>query len=63
MHEPMLTIDETARLLRVSPRTVYRLVRAGRLPARHVSPRLLRVPRAAVAALVELDDSPAEVRP
>jgi excisionase family DNA binding protein len=39
----LLTVREVAELLRVSTMTVYRLIRAGELPAKRVGGRLLRV--------------------
>jgi excisionase family DNA binding protein len=48
----LLTVQETARLLRLTPMTVRRYIAAGRLPAVRVG-RRVRVERDAVQALVE----------
>jgi excisionase family DNA binding protein len=45
------TIDETAELLNVSPRTVRRLIRSGALPA-HRFERLVRISDGDIAALL-----------
>jgi excisionase family DNA binding protein len=45
--EPLLTITEVARAMRVSKMTVYRLVHDGSLPAVRIV-RSLRVPAAAL---------------
>lgn len=45
-----LTVAEAAELLRCSPQTIRRLVRAGRLPALRLG-RDLRISREALAAL------------
>jgi excisionase family DNA binding protein len=44
--EPLLSIDDVARLLRVSESSVYRLVRSGELPRVKVGGRTLFEPRA-----------------
>jgi excisionase family DNA binding protein len=38
-----LTVREAARLLRVSPMTVYRMCREDELESRHVGPRTIRI--------------------
>ena len=48
----LLTVYETARLLKVSPITIRRYIASGRLPAVRVG-RLVRLDREAVEALVE----------
>ena len=48
----LLTVDETAALLRVSPITIRRFIASGRLPARRVG-RHIRVEREAAEALAE----------
>jgi excisionase family DNA binding protein len=48
---PLATVEETARLLRVSEMTVRRAIRSGRLPA-VIFGRSYRVPRAFVAGLL-----------
>jgi excisionase family DNA binding protein len=45
--EPLLTITEVARAMRVSKMTVYRLVHDGSLPALRIA-RSLRVPAGAL---------------
>ena len=45
------TIDETADLLAVSPRTVRRLIDSGALPAHHLR-RLIRISDDDIAALL-----------
>ncbi|WP_268927970.1 helix-turn-helix domain-containing protein [Nakamurella leprariae] len=47
-----LTVSEVARLMRVSPMTVYRMVHAGELPALRVK-RSYRVPERAVHAYLQ----------
>lgn len=45
------TIEETAELWNVSPRTVYRLIKSGALPA-HRFGRLVRISDADIAAFL-----------
>ncbi len=47
----VLRVEEAARLLRVSPQTVYAACRAGTLPTVRVG-RVLRLPRAAIERLL-----------
>ena len=47
----LLTVDETARLLKVAPVTVRRYIAEGRLPAVRVG-RAVRVRRDAVGAVL-----------
>ena len=47
----LLTLNETARLLRVTPETIRRYVRQGRIPAYHVG-RGLRFDEGAVLKAV-----------
>lgn len=47
----VLTVEETARVLRVSRGACYELVRTGRVPAVRLG-RTLRIPRAALLALL-----------
>lgn len=42
---PILTVSEAAKVLRVSDKTVYTLIRAGKIFAVKVSSRLYRVSR------------------
>jgi excisionase family DNA binding protein len=51
MHE-FLTLEETASLFRVHPRTVYRWVRERKLPAFRIG-AAWRIPRKAIDDLVE----------
>lgn len=46
------TLDEVADLLRVSRRTVERLISSGELQSRRFGPRLRRVSRSAIDAYV-----------
>jgi excisionase family DNA binding protein len=48
----MLNTSEAARLLGVAPKTVLRLIQAGRLPAIYIHRRYL-IPRRAVEEFVE----------
>lgn len=41
----VLTVPEAARFLRVSPRTVYNMAKAGKLPGAHRLGRSVRVHR------------------
>ncbi len=56
----LLTVKETAALLKVSPLTVRRYIAGGRLPAVRMG-RRLRIERRAVARLLAPVDSPATV--
>jgi excisionase family DNA binding protein len=61
----LLTVAETASVMRVSKQTVYRLVHSGRLPAvRTASGRSFRIPEAAVLEYVResFKQSPADPR-
>lgn len=49
----LLTLTEVARLLRVSKRTVYALVRSGRLPSIRVGVRGVRVLETDLARYLE----------
>jgi excisionase family DNA binding protein len=46
------TIDETAELLNVSPRTVRRLIESGALPVHRLPGRLVRIADADLAAFL-----------
>jgi len=50
-----LTVAEVAEMMRVSSMTVYRLVRAGELPAVRFG-RSYRIPESAVAAAIALPE-------
>ena len=41
---PLLTLDEVASFLRLNPRTIRRLVAAGRLPCARIAGRIRFVP-------------------
>ena len=43
--DPLLTVPEVARLLRLHPKTVYAMAAAGRLPAVHIGNRVRFDPR------------------
>ena len=49
----LLSVDEAARVLSCSRSTVRRLLRGGDLPAVRVSPRVVRVRRSDLEALIE----------
>lgn len=49
-HKALFRPDEVAALMNCSKRTIYRMLRDGRLPREH---RPLRVPRAAVVGLLK----------
>jgi len=53
----LLTVRETAAMLKVNPMTIRRYIRAGRLPAVRVG-RQIRIERAAAEALAEPVKSP-----
>lgn len=48
----LLTIDEVAGELRISPRTVKRLIQTGALPAIKLSERVIRIRRTDLDALI-----------
>lgn len=41
--DPWTTVQEAARLLRVSPKTIYRYCAQGTLPHKRVGPKLIRI--------------------
>ena len=47
--DQLLTVAEVARYLGVTPHTVYRWIKQGRLPATRYSPKVIRVRRSDVA--------------
>jgi excisionase family DNA binding protein len=51
------TIDETAELLNVSPRTVRRLIEAGALRAHRIGRRLVRISDEDIAAFLAANRS------
>ncbi|WBU37027.1 helix-turn-helix domain-containing protein [Homoserinibacter sp. YIM 151385] len=51
-----LTVAEVAEMMRVSNMTVYRMVKAGDLPAIRFG-RSYRIPESAVAAMIRLGDA------
>ncbi len=52
------TIPAVARSLQVSPTTIRRMIARGELPVVRLGVRLVRVPTAAVSALIGLGRSP-----
>jgi excisionase family DNA binding protein len=50
--DPLMTVDEVADVLRVSNMTVYRLIKAGRIPAMRVG-RNFRVRRSEIVRYLE----------
>ena len=60
---PLMTVIEVAAALRVSKATVYRLVRSGALPGRHMG-RTVRISRRVVDDLLRDDtEGPETVNP
>ncbi len=51
--EKLLTVDEVAEILRVSPSTVYRRIQAGELPAIKLGHRQVRVRQEDLDAYIE----------
>ena len=49
--DEMLTVDEVAALLQLSPYSVRQMIRDGRLPGEKLGYRTVRIPRAAIAAM------------
>ncbi len=56
-NDAFLTVAEFARVLKVRPKQIYRLLRNGTLPAIRPSPRGTRIPRSALRALLERIDT------
>jgi excisionase family DNA binding protein len=52
LNEPLLTVGEAARLLALSPRTLYAWVEAGRVPCVRIG-RLVRFERSALNTLLD----------
>lgn len=48
-----LTIDEVSEACRVTPRTVYKWIRSGRLPAYRVGPQAVRIAVDDLAAMMQ----------
>ncbi len=60
----LLTVAEVARLLKISPVTVHRWIKAGRLPAYRFGPRCVRLRRADLRSLSgHMDEVSAAARP
>jgi excisionase family DNA binding protein len=61
----MLTVDEVAEFLRVTPRTVHRLAKVGRLQRIRLGHRITRYPIESVEALIhpENEGSPGDDEP
>jgi len=51
--EKLLTVDEVAEILRVSPSTVYRRIQAGELPAIKLGHRQVRIKQEDLDAYIE----------
>ena len=51
--EKLLTVDEVAEILRVSPSTVYRRIQAGELPAVKLGHRQVRIKQEDLDAYIE----------
>jgi excisionase family DNA binding protein len=58
MEDELLTVDEVATKLKVSPATVRRLLAKGDIPARKIGPRQWRVSSAALTAYLRADEKP-----
>jgi excisionase family DNA binding protein len=54
--EPWITVQETARLLRVSSKTIYRYCAQGRLLHKKVGPKLIRTRLSDVLAFATAQD-------
>lgn len=54
--EPLLTIDELARLAHQSRRTIERRIREGVIPVKHFSPRCVRIRRDDAAAYLAVTE-------
>lgn len=54
--KPTLSVPETARWFNTGTAAIYEGIRTGRIPAVRVGAHKLRVPTAAVARLLGLDD-------
>ena len=50
--DDLLTVEESAKLLRVSPTTIWRLVQSGQLPAIRVGRKALRIRKSDLQAMV-----------
>jgi putative molybdopterin biosynthesis protein len=59
---PVLTVDEVAEVLRVNAKTVYALVKRGKLRAFRVG-RALRCRRAEVARFIEASEATTNLQP
>jgi putative molybdopterin biosynthesis protein len=56
------TVEEVAKMLKISPMTVYRLIRQGELPVKKIGGRF-RIPRAALEAYLATLEKPAPKPP
>ncbi len=61
--EKLLTVDEVAGILRVSPSTVYRRIQAGELPAVKLGHRQVRIKPEDLAAYIEAHRIETDQRP
>lgn len=63
LHEPLLTVTETAARLSVSRRTVYDLIASGRMPAFRVGGQIRLSPEAVADWLVHHQTGPVGGKP
>jgi excisionase family DNA binding protein len=60
MNDTLLSVQETADILRVKKRTVYNLVWAGDLPAIKVNARVIRIRQTAIEQFIaDREEQPA----
>ena len=52
LEQDLYTVQETAELLRLSPNTVYKWIRAGKLQRVKISPRAVRVTAESIERLL-----------
>ncbi len=60
---PLLTAEEVAAILRITPRTVIRFANSGKLPRVKVGPKTTRYTASSVLALIEASTDLANVSP
>ena len=51
--EPLLTVPQAAEYLQVSDRTIWRYIEIGQIEAKRLGPRMVRISKAAIEALIE----------
>lgn len=49
----LMTIEEAAKLLRISPVTVWRMIKSGDLPALRIGRKMLRIRKADLLAIIQ----------